>query len=484
MKKLTLLHSNDLHGDFMSVQTDNKLLGGISMLSGYVAKTRTEEKNVIYAVAGDMLRGSVIDSEFKGLSTIEIMNMLSPDVSCVGNHEFDYGVAHLLFIEKCARFPVLSANLYVKGTKIHMFRSHYIKKIGGMKILFIGISTPDILKMNHEGEPVSRYVDASDAVNEIKNLCNRYKNTDIDLTVLLTHIGFEEDKKLAAMIPQDLGVDLIIGGHSHTLLNEPYTVNGIPIVQAVTGTDQIGRFDIIIDEENNKIDSYKWQLIPISEENCPHDEDLEKLIQKYKTVTDKKYSRYITRLEREIFNSDRNRENDIGKLFSDAIREYFSLDIMLIASGSLRAESFGPIVEYGDLAEMFPFGDEVYCFYITGTQLKQAIFHIFRREAFDGVHTEYYQFSKGIEITVSEKEKTVTSILFDGEPINEDAVFSVGLQGFHYKNIEKCLGLSRDDITKIKNPRILAVKDSDIIDEYLSGKELVKIPKDQRWITK
>ena len=88
----------------MSVQTDNKLLGGISMLSGYVAKTRSEEKNVIYAVAGDMLRGSVIDSEFKGLSTIEIMNMLSPDVSCVGNHEFDYGVAHLLFIEKCARF--------------------------------------------------------------------------------------------------------------------------------------------------------------------------------------------------------------------------------------------------------------------------------------------------------------------------------------------------------------------------------------------
>lgn len=467
----------------MSEQTDNKLLGGISMLSGYVAKTRMDEKNVIYAVAGDMLRGSVIDSEFKGLSTIEIMNMLSPDVSCVGNHEFDYGVAHLLFIEKCARFPVLSANLYVKGTRIHMFRSHYIKKIGGMKILFIGISTPDILKMNYEGEAVSKYVDVSEAVGEIKNLCNRYKATDIDLTVLLTHIGFEEDKKLASLIPEDLGVDLIIGGHSHTLLDEPYTANGIPIVQAVTGTDQIGRFDIMIDEENNKIDSYKWQLIPISEENCPRDIGLENLVAKYKTMTDEKYGRYITRLEREIFNSKRNRENDIGKLFCDALRDYFSLDIMLIASGSLRAESLGPIVEYGDLVEMFPFGDEVYCFYITGAQLKRAIFHIFRHETFDGVHTEYYQFSKGIEITVSEKERTVKSILFDKAPIDDDSVFSIGMQGFHYKNIEKGLGLKHSEISSIKQPRMLAVKDSDIIDEYLSDKELVKIPKDRRWIT-
>ena len=99
-KKLTLLHSNDLHSDFMCEVVDDKVIGGVSFLSGYINETRQKEKNVIYAVAGDMLRGSVIDSEFKGLSTIEIMNMLSPDVACVGNHEFDYGVPHLLFIEK------------------------------------------------------------------------------------------------------------------------------------------------------------------------------------------------------------------------------------------------------------------------------------------------------------------------------------------------------------------------------------------------
>ena len=114
-KKITILHSNDLHGDFLAEQVDEKLVGGVSMLSGYIEKVRAEEPNTIYAIAGDMFRGSVIDSEYKGLSTIEIMNALAPDIVTIGNHEVDYGIAHLLFIEKCARFPIINANLYIKS---------------------------------------------------------------------------------------------------------------------------------------------------------------------------------------------------------------------------------------------------------------------------------------------------------------------------------------------------------------------------------
>ena len=94
LKKITILHSNDMHGDFLAKKVDEHLLGGVSMLSGYVNQVREEEKNVIYAIAGDMFRGSVIDSEYKGLSTIEIMNMLAPDVVTLGNHEVDYGIGH------------------------------------------------------------------------------------------------------------------------------------------------------------------------------------------------------------------------------------------------------------------------------------------------------------------------------------------------------------------------------------------------------
>ena len=140
LKKLTLLHSNDLHGDFLAERIDNKLVGGVSMLSGYINKVREEEENVIYCIAGDMFRGSVIDAEYKGVSTIEIMNLLGPDVVTIGNHEVDYGLAHLLFIEKCANFPIINANFHIRTNNKRLFQPFYIAHIDGMKILFIGNS--------------------------------------------------------------------------------------------------------------------------------------------------------------------------------------------------------------------------------------------------------------------------------------------------------------------------------------------------------
>ena len=104
------------------------------MLSGYIGSVRKEEPNTLYVIAGDMFRGSVIDSEYKGLSTIEIMNALAPDVVTIGNHEVDYGIAHLLFIEKCARFPIINANLYIKNTATRLFTPYKIFRVDGMNI--------------------------------------------------------------------------------------------------------------------------------------------------------------------------------------------------------------------------------------------------------------------------------------------------------------------------------------------------------------
>jgi 5'-nucleotidase len=116
-KKFTILHSNDMHGDFLAEASgleEGHSIGGMSLLSGYINTVRQEEKNVLFVIAGDMLQGSMIDLEYKGISTIEIMNYLAPDVVSLGNHELDYGLPHLLFLEKMANFPIVSANLYVK----------------------------------------------------------------------------------------------------------------------------------------------------------------------------------------------------------------------------------------------------------------------------------------------------------------------------------------------------------------------------------
>ena len=190
LKKLTILHSNDMHGDFLAEDECGKLIGGVSMLSGYIQKVRAEEENVIYTISGDMFRGSVIDSEYKGLSTIEIMNMLAPDVATLGNHEVDYGIGHLLFLEKCARFPIINANLYLKTNHIRLFKSHLILEVGGMKIMFIGILTEDVLAQARQERLVGSFVDVHEAAAEVGKICNAHKTEDIDFTVLLTHAFF------------------------------------------------------------------------------------------------------------------------------------------------------------------------------------------------------------------------------------------------------------------------------------------------------
>src|SRR4030066_2320635 len=252
-KKFTILHSNDMHGDFFSeVNQDNQeLVGGLALLSAYINKVRSEEENVLYVISGDMVQGNLIDTEYKGISTIEIMNYLSPDVVALGNHEFDYGLPHLLFLEKMANFPIVNANLYIKQYNKRLMRPYLILEKAGFSILFIGIITEKVMDSIKRDELISSFVTLEEASNEIGKICNAYKTDDIDLTILLTYIGFDSDIELAKLLKPEWGVDIIIGGHSHTVLEKPAIINGVIIVQAGVGTNQIGRLDILVDDDKN-----------------------------------------------------------------------------------------------------------------------------------------------------------------------------------------------------------------------------------------
>ena len=467
-KKLTILHSNDMHGDFLAEQLDDKLVGGVSMLSGYVDKVRKEEPNTIYCIAGDMFRGSIIDSEYKGLSTIEIMNALAPNVVTIGNHETDYGIAHLLFLEKCAKFPIINANLYIRTNQARLFKPHAILEVDGMKILFIGILTEEVLAQTKGDGLIGSFVGINEAAAEVGRICNAYNAIDIDFTVLLTHIGFEEDKRLAAILDPAWGVDVIIGGHSHTFITEPARVNDILIVQAGTGTDQIGRFDIVVDTENNCVSEYKWQAVPINNEHCPRDPEIDKLINSYKEKTDVKYNRMVTRFRRELTHPDRNRETELGGLFSDIFKEMLDLDIMLLGSGSIRAEKLGPLVLYSDLVESFPYDDSITMITVTGEQLRRMILFMLRDEVWQGAHCEFYQLSKDLKVVYDREKRELLEMTFENRPIDDKRLYKVGLQRFHVQNMEDNLAVTLDEVSANRKPRIVATSCRDILDEYLS----------------
>ena len=483
LKKLTLLHSNDLHGDFLAEKVDEKLIGGVSHLSGYVKKVRNEEKNVSYTISGDMFRGSLIDSEFQGLSTIEIMNMLAPDVVTIGNHEADYGLAHMLFIEKCAAFPIINANMYIKYICKRLFNSHYIKEIDGMRVLFIGILTEEVLKNTKSEGVVGTLIDIQDAADEIGKICDAYRTEDIDLTVLLTHIGIEEDEKLAAALDPAYGVDIIIGGHSHTLLSEPRVVAGIPIVQAAIGTDQIGRFDIMVDMDNNCMDSYTWQCIPITEENCPRDEALEEVVREYKDYTDQKYGRILTRFPRAYTHPRRNMETELGDLLAECMRDQLGVDLVLIGSGSIRLPALGPLVTVKDFMEVFPFAEPAHGFRVTGRQLRHMVNYMLREESFiDSEHNEWFQFSKGFCCEFDRGNHTIISLKMNGKEVAEDDLFTVVMQKFFFDNIGDFLDMPLEEIEKNGRPIEVATKAPNVLEEYFKDHESLKLDGEARLI--
>lgn len=467
IKELTILHSNDLHGDFLSEDQNGKHVGGISLLSGYINKVRTETPNTIYAIAGDMFRGSVIDSEFQGMSTIEIMNLLSPDVVALGNHELDYGIANLIFLERCAQFPIVNANLYITTTGTRLFRPYKIIKIGGMRVLFIGVLTESILDGAKNDRLLGTFVNVQEAATEVGKICNAHKNIQIDLTVLLTHIGYEEDKRLASLLDPEWGVDAIVGGHSHTLVDRPEKVNNILITQAGSGSDMIGRFDLKVDTDTKSIVSYEWSSVPIDDKHCVRDEALDKLINGYKTETDKKYRRFLTHLPRALTHPERKRETEVGNLFSDMMAKSLGVDIAFVGSGSLRELSFGPIVDYGALCEMYPYNDSVYHFKITGTMLRKIFMHLFRPEVWDGAHTEFYQVSRGVHVKYSKSRCEILELTWQGKEVTDEQVFNVSVQSYHFGNLERFFGITPEEVEKLQKPKIVCTNAIDVFDDYL-----------------
>lgn len=481
MKRLTILHSNDLHGDFLAEEVDSGLIGGVSMLSGYVSKVRGEEPNVLYAIAGDMFRGSLIDSEFRGISTIEIMNSLTPDVVTVGNHEVDYGLTHLLFLEKCANFPIINANMYVLLNEARLFRSHVVLEAGGLKILFIGILTADVLSSTRAEELIGTMIDVKDAAEEVRRVTDAYMTPDIDMTILLTHIGFEDDQKLAVELGPDSDIDIIIGGHSHTYLEEPCVVADIPIVQAAVGTNQIGRFDIVYDGLTGQIDSYTWELIPITEENCPRDPALEELIGKYKEVTDAKYLRVLTRLAKEYTQPRRDMETELGDLIAECMRKQLGSDLVMIASGSIREESLGPIVTLQDLMMVFPYESSMIGFSLTGAQLKKVVKYVLREDALDeNVWTEWFHFSNGFFCEYDRASAEIRRLTIDGKDVQDDELYSIAVQSYFYCSIEEFFGITAEETEANGKPAELASSMQNLLIEYFDSHEYIKSDGEQR----
>lgn len=255
-KKITILHTNDTHSNIDPFPENHSRypgLGGVSRRFELIQKIRSEEDNVLLLDAGDIFQGTPYFNKYGGVLEMKLMTELGYDAATMGNHDFDGGMEGFVNAKEFAEFPFLCANYDFKNTPIDgLTEQESIIEKGGIKIgvFGVGVELQGLVPANKYGETV--YNDPIDIAND---RAASLKKKGCDLIICLSHLGYsyESDKisdlKLAAATKD---IHLIIGGHTHTFLEEPTVVEnasgGTTLVNQVGWAGvQLGRLDFEIE---------------------------------------------------------------------------------------------------------------------------------------------------------------------------------------------------------------------------------------------
>lgn len=241
----TIIHMNDTHSknkEFVIVSKEDgktNRYGGAARRKTFIDKIKKQNTNVIVMHAGDTITGSVFSIVYQGMDEVEIMNDLGVQVSTLGNHEFDYGIEQLNNIIKKRNFPTVSCNVKVISTGENYIKPYIITNINNLNVAIIGVLQSETMNITQGLD----YIMIEDEIESLKNLIKDIPlHTTNDITILLSHSGFDTDKKIAEEIPNTF--DIIIGSHTHTVLKEPFIIGNTMIVQAGQYGEYIGTIDI------------------------------------------------------------------------------------------------------------------------------------------------------------------------------------------------------------------------------------------------
>ena len=259
--QLTILHTNDTHSHLYPFGPMNKY-GGIARMSYLIKelkrKNRWAGRSVVTLNSGDVFVGTFAFNKYLGYAELKIMEGLY-DVMALGNHEFDLGVDNLTGIfsgvfsgNTPVELPALCANIKNLDSShpLHQFVKPYrIQQVGPFKIGFIGVVTTD--EYNYSPEVNSILTDPYEAAGEAAFLL---RQQGCDVVVCLSHLGIEPDRQGLAWVP---GIDIIVGGHSHTALTEAEVVNGKIIVQAGEFGKHLGELRVDVKPDGVALVDYK-----------------------------------------------------------------------------------------------------------------------------------------------------------------------------------------------------------------------------------
>ena len=339
-----------------------------------------EDMPLLVLDAGDVFQGTLYFNYFKGLADGEFMNDIGYDAMAVGNHEFDAGQEVLADFIDYVNFPLLSANLDFSGTPTldGKVDPYIIFEFNGEEIGVFGLTTEDVAILSNIGEGIT----VNGIIETSEDIVAELEGEGINKIIALTHCGYEVDLMLADSVS---GIDLIIGGHSHTKV-DPYPTfvtspagDPVAVVQAEDWGRYLGKLDIVFDE-NGVVDIFKTEgELIFLDESIPEDPvTLAKLdvyaeaLEEWKTTVVGQASVYLDGERPHV----RTMETNLGNLICDATLERVESDGVEIAfqnGGGIRASINPGDVSIGDIISVLPFGNMIVDCDVTGQVIWDAL---------------------------------------------------------------------------------------------------------------
>lgn len=367
---ITIGHTNDVHGH-IEENTSGKEFG-YAKIATLLKQWKEENKNFLLLDAGDTFQGTVFVDQFKGESIVPILNSLGYSAMASGNHEFDYGYEQLLKLRDMLKYPVISANVF-KADGNELLAPTYFAEIGGQKFAFVGFVAEDTPILTHPDNV--KGLTFKNPVEVAKKLVPKLKE-QVDHVVVVSHIGIDVDREIAKNVP---GIDLIVGGHSHTPLHTPEAVNGTYIVQDWEYGKSLGRADLYY---------YGKDLVAFSgglldyDEKVQADPEVDKLVKEIVKKIDNVMSVVIAKAEVDLDGDRtivRKKESNVGNLIADIMLERTktipgnAADVALTNGGNIRTQLKAGDITKKDLFTMLPFPNTLVVLDVTGEELKQAL---------------------------------------------------------------------------------------------------------------
>ena len=241
---LVVLHTNDFHG---YISPDGDRAAGLARIAAYFNTVRSRGANVLALDAGDCVSGTPVSTLFQGRPIYEVMAAAGYDAAALGNHEFDYGWREILNYRDLADFPLLSANARDPAGELVADAASWQVMAGRLRVGVIGVTTEKTRQITTTtgNEGVSFDGEVASVQHEVEALRSR-----VDLLIVLSHSGHHADSVIAASVD---GIDLIVSGHSHTVLEHPQFVGATAIVRAGAYTSHVGHTSVLFDRDTKRV---------------------------------------------------------------------------------------------------------------------------------------------------------------------------------------------------------------------------------------